>query len=125
MDNENFEKIVDEAIEIIKKSLKSKGKEYAGSNEDRLVNFKRGGEMDRCTPEAALKGYYLKHIVSIFEIINQIDEENKKIGLQFVVNPEHLGILWATVEEKIKDLINYPILLKAILKERYEHGKIR
>lgn len=119
MRSEDFDKLVEECIEIIRKSLSTKGVEYAGGNEDRLVNFKRGGEMKMTTPEDALIGYYLKHLVSIFEIIDQITEENKKIGLIYAVNPEHLNIFWKTIEEKIKDLINYPILLKALLKERY------
>ena len=117
MNTEDFDTVVDECINIIKKSLKSKGKEYAGNSDNRLVNFERGGEMDRTTPEAALKGYWLKHIVSIFEIIDYITKENKKVGLILVAKPE---IDWEMVEEKIKDLINYPILLKALLKERYD-----
>lgn len=124
MNDENFDKVVEKCIDIIRKSLKSKGKEYAMGGKDRLINFKRGGEMKKTTPEDALYGYWLKHLVSITDIIDKITKENKKIGLNFVYDP-HLDIDWKVIEEKIKDNINYLIILKAILKERYNYGKIR
>jgi len=117
MQNSEFDRIVDKCIKIIKESLKSKGDEYAMDNADRLINFKRGAEIKGTTPEDALFGYWLKHLTSIFDIIDEITKENKKIGLIFVAKPD---INMNLIEEKIKDNINYLILLKALLIERYK-----
>ena len=125
MKSEDFDNVVNECTEIIKKSLKSKAKEYAMENDDRFINFKRGAEVKGTTPEDVLFGYWLKHLVSIFDIIDKITAENKKTGLIFTVNPEGIGIPEEMVDEKIKDAINYLILLKGLLKERYHYGKIR
>lgn len=111
MRSADFDKIVNERIEKIKKILGSKAKEYA-SNEDRLYNFKRAAEMDRTTPAKALWGMMAKHRVSVADLVEGegcvvMDQESYK----------------ALIEEKIGDSINYLILLEAILKE-YLNEKI-
>jgi len=118
MKNEEADKIIEEQIGIIRKSLKSKGDEYTQGDKDRLVNFKRSGEMRRTTPEDALLWYWTKHVISIIDIIDRLTKENKRAGLQFIVDPRSIGITEKLIEEKINDLVNYPILLKMLLKER-------
>jgi hypothetical protein len=99
MNGGNFEKLLGETINSIQNTLASKNKEY-GQNDDRLYNFKRAGEIGRCSPVEALKGMWLKHVVSVFDLI----EGN-------LMNKEEI------VNEKIGDSINYLILLKALLAE--------
>ena len=97
---EDFDKIVEERIKKIRKILKSKGEEYS-SKKDRLHNFKVAARKLDCSPERALQGMDMKHVVSIDDIIN-------KNGSYSV----------AYIEEKLGDHINYMILLEALLKER-------
>lgn len=98
MTTEEFNKLLDETLEAIRATLGSKAEEYAIG--DRLYNFKRAAEMARCTPAQALKGMLLKHLVSIFDLIEGNLENTE-----------------AMVNEKVGDGINYLILLKAVLQE--------
>ena len=59
--------------------------------------------MQQISPETALIGMWTKHVVSIMDICDNI--ENK-------VPPVEI------IEEKIGDAINYLILLEAMLKDR-------
>jgi hypothetical protein len=81
-------------------TLGSKAKEYC-RNEDRLYNFKRAAEIMRTTPEKALLGMAMKHLVSVIDLV----ENPTTIS-------EHL------IDEKIGDLICYCVLLEARLLER-------
>lgn len=101
MTHDEFDKLLNRRIDLIKKVLSSKAKEYA--TDDRLHNFKRAAKIAECSPAQALKGMLLKHLVSVFDLIdeNAIDE-----------------IISANmVDEKIGDSINYLILLEALLVE--------
>ena len=104
MNNTEFEKILDARIKAIRETLAGKAKEYA--SEDRLYNFKRAAEIDQTTPEAALKGMWLKHVVSVLDLISGKLELSEK-----------------TINEKIGDSINYLILLEAVFKEKLEKRK--
>ena len=99
MNNTEFEKILDTRIKAIRETLAGKAKEYA--SEDRLYNFKRAAEIDQTTPENALKGMWLKHVVSVLDLISGKLERS-----------EHM------INEKIGDSVNYLILLEAVLKEK-------
>lgn len=118
MKQKEFEKLLDRRIELIRSVLSKKGKEYS-SDLDRLHNFKRAGKMLQCSPEKALIGMWTKHIISILDIVDELDY---KCGMEkdcypaFDVN-RHM----AMVEEKIGDSINYLILLEALIKERNEN----
>jgi len=117
MNSKKFDRIIETCVKIIVESLKSKGDEYSQGNDDRLCNFKRAAAIEKTIPEKALIGMWVKHIVSILDIIDRLEAENKKIGLSFDAIPEFLTK--ALVDEKIKDLVNYPIILKTIIYERY------
>jgi len=119
MNQKQFDKVLDRRIELIKEVLSSKGAEYS-TGKDKCHNFRRAGEMLRTTPEKALVGMWSKHLISIFDIVDKIENENLKIGLNFILNPLKVKISKALIEEKIGDAINYLILLEALLKERYE-----
>lgn len=77
--------------------------EYSRNN-DKLYNFKRAGEILRCSPEKALLGMWIKQVVSLIDIVEDLDN----------------GILptEALLNEKITDVIDYPVLLEGLLKER-------
>ena len=102
MNVENFDKVVENRLKDIKRILGSKGKEYS-SDTDRLYNFKRAAKMNNTTPEKALWGMATKHLVSVVDIIHDIDD-GKAVSIDMI-------------EEKIGDMINYLILLEALLKE--------
>lgn len=98
MTSEEFEKILNFRLNSIQNVLGSKAKEYAVG--DRLYNFKRAAEISRTSPAQALKGMFMKHLVSVLDLI----EGNLPMSEYFI-------------NEKIGDAINYLILLEAILKE--------
>ena len=98
MDSEQFEKILSARLEAMRSTLESKAKEYAIG--DRLANFKRAAEISRTTPQKALAGMLMKHLVSVLDLI-----EGSLAPTEYMVN------------EKIGDAINYLVLLEAILKE--------
>lgn len=108
MNQEQFDKILERRIELIKAVLSKKRAEYAGNGGDRLHNFKRAAAMLDCTPERALIGMATKHFVSILDMVDQVE-----------FNPSQFPSI-AMIEEKLGDAINYYILLEAMLKERHE-----
>jgi len=98
MTNEEFNKILERRIEQIKSTLSDKAKMYAIG--DRLYNFKRSAEILRCSPHKALLGMFIKHLVSIIDLIEKSYTANSEL-----------------IDEKIGDGINYLILLEAIFRE--------
>ena len=95
---EQFEKILEFRLASIRLILGNKAKEYAIG--DRLYNFKRAAEIQRTTPQNALAGMLMKHLVSVIDLV-----EGSISPTEYMVN------------EKIGDTINYLILLEAIFKE--------
>ena len=94
-----FEKILSARISSIKSVLGNKAKEYAMEG-DRLHNFKVAARVKNETPEKALWGMAVKHLVCIIDMVD--------------------GKLESTipmVDEKVGDMINYLILLEALMKE--------
>lgn len=103
MTAKEFEKVLEERIKTIKKILSSKKEEYS-RNGDRLSNFKKAALAQGITPEKALRGMWFKHIISIVDMIDDLDN-----------CITHTYDQW---NEKITDAINYLILLDAIIRER-------
>ncbi|MDD5363378.1 MAG: hypothetical protein PHN88_14725 [Ignavibacteria bacterium] len=83
--------------------LDKKNAEYASGQDDKLYNFKRAAKISGESIEKALSGMMLKHEVSIWDII-----EKKRH-----FTPE-------MIDEKFGDMINYLILLEAVLTEKIE-----
>jgi hypothetical protein len=100
MNYEMFDSLVSKRCVKIKSVLGSKKKEYA-SNEERLHNFKVAAKATGKTPEQALWGMYMKHWVSVQDMV----EDPYKITRE-------------SIDEKIGDSINYHILLEALMFER-------
>ena len=98
----DFERVVEERIAKCAQTLDLKAGEYATS--DRLHNFKVAGALQGCTPERALLGMWAKHIVSVVDIVRDIENG--------MLPTEHL------IHEKLTDVINYAFLLEALIEER-------
>lgn len=94
-----FESILAKRLSQIAVVLGGKAKEYAQDG-DRLYNFKVAARMNDETPAKALWGMATKHLVSVTDLIDGKLERTPEM-----------------VDEKIGDMINYLILLEAILKE--------
>lgn len=103
MTDQEFDALVSSRQTKIANVLVSKAKEYARG--DRLSNFKRAAAAMQCTPEQACVSFWMKHIVSILDMVNDL-EEGKACAPQ---------AMW---EEKIGDAINYLILLEGLARER-------
>lgn len=80
-----------------------KGADYTKGSEDALLNFKEGGKDIAAPPEKVLYIYMWKHWTAICNYI--------RTGGQSESEP---------IDERIKDLINYAVLLKAIIQEKRE-----
>jgi hypothetical protein len=100
MNQEDFDKIVERRLILVKDTLCKKGKEYAPDH-DKLHNFKAAASLLGCTPEEALLGFLTKHIISVVDMV--------KAG-------GHPAPYMA--DEKIGDCINYLILLESIWDEK-------
>ena len=66
-----FDKIVEDTVELTRKTLQSKGKEYS-QNSDRFSNFRRAARLLGCSAENALLGMKVKHDVSVLDIVNNL-----------------------------------------------------
>ena len=99
MDQQDFQFLVTETVESIQHLLTVKGGEYAGT-EDRLSNFKRGATLTGATPLQVAFIYASKHYDGI---------------ASFVRDPKRKGS--EPIEGRFDDLINYCILMKALIRE--------
>lgn len=107
MTSENFDKVVERRLVLIKEILLRKRAEYTPEGGDRLHNFNRAADMLNCSPHRALVGMWAKHIISILDMVDRIGPTP---GLEYKPSVE-------MIEEKIGDAINYLVLLEAMLKE--------
>jgi len=99
MTNKEFQKHFENRVTMSRETLIEKAKEYA-SKIDRMHNFVRAGAILDCSREEACLSFAVKHFVSIQDMV--------KSGQPFSE---------ITIEEKLGDMINYMILLEAMLLE--------
>lgn len=99
MTNDKFINLIDDTFNTCKKLLDYKSNEY-DFGEDRLHSFKVAAELQKVNNVVALRGYLTKHIISIFDMMTKYTE--------YPISK------W---EEKIHDVINYMLLLKALIIE--------
>lgn len=102
MKTEEFNEHLKYMQQITVETLIQKAEEYA-TDGDRLHNFKVAGETQGIDPIQALGGMMCKHTVSVYDMIRDAK----------AVDGYPLS-LW---EEKIKDHINYLLLLWALVHE--------
>jgi hypothetical protein len=105
MNKTKFDECVENRIARIRKVLTAKAEEYATEG-NRFHNFDVAARILDCTPEQALRGMLLKHIVSVLDLIQGAEEVDQ--------------INAAVIDEKIGDTINYLILLEGLLLRRLE-----
>jgi len=96
MDHQTFNHIFERQVESCREVLVKKAAEYA--TEDRLHNFKVAAALQGVTERRALGGMMVKHIVSLYDMINA--EE---------LAPDEV---W---DEKLGDALNYLFLLRAVI----------
>ncbi len=104
MTSDDFKKILQDRMNQTWSILALKAKEYANDS-DRLHNFKRAAAMQDTTPEKALIGMFVKHMVSIIDMVDDLAHDR------------HSRL--ETWDEKLGDAINYLILLEGLIVERY------
>jgi hypothetical protein len=100
MDSNTFNNIVKDQLEKSEATLIKKAAEYA-SEGDRLHNFKLAALLQEISEKEALSGMMTKHTISVYDIIKSDGPTPSQ----------------AYIDEKIGDLINYLLLLKAVLHE--------
>ena len=110
MTREDFTKRVEKRIDLVRQTLLTKHKEYAkDDNVFRNFDEAAGGLSLHSTSAEVLWSYMTKHLVSIKDIVS-----------------DNVPVDNAVVSEKIGDVINYLILLEAMLNERGErHCKLK
>jgi hypothetical protein len=99
MTTPDFNKVVEDQLDRIRNVLVKKAAEY-NLDDDRLSVFKHAAALSEETPEQALYGFMLKHIISITDLINSKSTYSEE--------------LW---NEKITDICNYLILLQGLLRD--------
>jgi hypothetical protein len=102
MTAEEFDAIVEARVLKIKETLVAKAKEYA-TGRDRLHNFKRGSLVKGEHPTQTCVGFLTKHLVSVLDLLDELAVGD--------------GGRLRLFDEKMGDVINYLILLEALVKE--------
>lgn len=102
MTPEQFSSLAASRFRECGKTMVDKAQEYS-RNGDRLHNFKRAAAMDGTTPARSLWGMWKKHLVSIADMIDDLDA-GKVPSLEMVA-------------AKLGDNINYSILLEGLIEE--------
>lgn len=99
MTHEEKDKIIQEILNKCLAVLGTRTKMYA-TDEDALHNFKVAAKLQNLTTKQALVGMMAKHIVSVFDMVNN--------------RLDYMPELW---DEKICDSINYLLLLRVAAAE--------
>ncbi len=81
----------------------SKNEEYTRDG-DKFHNFRVAAALDGETPEQALWGMWKKHIVSVRDMVHDI--EAGRIPTE------------KTIDDKMTDMINYTLLMEGLIEER-------
>lgn len=106
MNQEAFQRHVAGILSLSTQLLNTKGTEYAGSL-DRLANFKRGAELTGATPLQVAFIYMAKHFDAIATYVRA----------ESAADPL---VLTESIESRFCDLINYAILMSAIVAEQHQ-----
>ncbi|MCK4788897.1 MAG: hypothetical protein KAV87_34465 [Desulfobacteraceae bacterium] len=102
MKHEKFGEIVTNRLDVCKKVLTAKNKEYS-TDDDRLHNFKLAATIQGITQAEALRWMWAKHLVSIMDIIDMMARGE--------IPTREL------VAEKLGDNINYSLLCEAVIED--------
>ena len=105
MNHDTFNQIVADRFQECKNVLVRKNHEYS-SGDDRLHNFKKAARMKGQDPIQALDGMWLKHRVSVDDMVERLIRDPEYIPDQKLIS------------EKFGDLINYALLLEGLIEGR-------
>jgi len=100
------ESIIESRLADIRHTMIVKGKEYQ-RNGDKLHNFRRAAEMQRSNMPRVLHGMLQKHLVSYYDMLDDIDL-GKKIKDEYI-------------SEKLGDILIYILLQEVAIKEEMEN----
>lgn len=103
MNAEKYQMYITETMQDSLNTLTAKAKEYADTD-DMLHNFKVAACLQGKTQEQALGGMMSKHLVSIYDMIDNA--------------PAYSKAAW---QEKIGDTINYLLILSAMIKDAQKY----
>lgn len=101
MNWKDFDMIARETLGASQKIMDAKAVGYADIK-DRLSNFKRGGQLLDMRPIRYAMALMTKHVIALYDMV----ERERTID----ISPGNL-------DEKLCDIINYLILIKALTKE--------
>lgn len=104
INSDDWKLMIENVLNSARDLLISKNEQYG--NEDKFHNFNAAAALAGTTPEMALRGMLAKHIVSVWDLIEKHEQ-----GLP--VTPE-------TWDEKILDVINYMVILRAMIRVRQD-----
>jgi len=99
---ETRQKIAQERFKECLETLLKKGKDYS-SSEDCLSNFKRNAERLGLTKYQVWLVYFMKHVDSICNAVKS--------------NPDNPQVESEPLEGRITDIINYALILEALITE--------
>jgi hypothetical protein len=98
-----FEQNVRNTLREVNTLLVEKGKEYRRNN-DPYHNFNVGAQLTGQTREEVLRGFMLKHLISVEDLKNDLKEGKR--------------ILASQVEEKYNDILVYLLIEKCSLLDK-------
>lgn len=104
--NRTIEDLIDRCLD----TLGTKGKEYVDKDGDRLDNFKSAAAALNITTAEALLGMYIKHFVSVRDLVRRVYDENNVNWIEDLIKLR---------TEKIPDSINYHFLLDCVLADEF------
>jgi hypothetical protein len=103
MTNSDFYKLMSNTFESAMEIAKAKGADYTKGSEDALANFKEGGKAIGVSSQDVCWIFMNKHYQAITNYIKTSGKSESE-----------------PISERIKDMINYLVLLQAIIKEDTE-----
>jgi len=103
MTNKDFYDLMQKTFESCQRIAKAKGEDYTKGSEDALANFKEGGKDINIDPIKVCWIFMNKHYQAITNYV--------KTGGQSESEP---------IAERLKDLINYSVLMQGLITEANE-----
>lgn len=103
MTNKDFYDLMNKIFEEAKVIAKAKGADYTKGSSDALANFKEGGKALNIAPEKVAWIFMNKHYQAITNYIRTEGQSESE-----------------PISERIKDMINYLVLLQGLIVEKKE-----
>lgn len=111
MNEEKFNKYLEERISLIREVLESKAKEYSKST-NRYINFEDAARISEESPIKKIDDFMLKHYVSYRQLLKELNKFYNGEILDLNISKKY-------VKEKFGDIINYFILSEAYILEKF------